>query len=144
MKKISLWLSLAVWLTAVNLAAAVDPLPSWNDGPVKQSIAEFVREVTAPGTALFVTPAERVAVFDNDGTLWAEQPSYTQFVFAMDRVKVVAGQHSEWNTREPFKSALAGDLKGVVASGVHGLIELPAAACAGMTTGSMSARQKNG
>ena len=82
---------------------------------------------------MFVAPAERIAVFDNDGTLWTEQPSYTQFVFAMDRAKAVAAQHPEWKEQEPFKSALAGDLKGVVASGVHGLIELPAAACAGMT-----------
>ena len=134
MKNISHWLSLAVWLTAVALHGAVDALPSWKDGPVKENIVTFVREVTTPGTAVFVAPAERLAAFDNDGTLWTEQPCYTQFVFAMDRVKAVAAQHPEWNTREPFKSALAGDLKGVVASGVHGLIELPAAACAGMTT----------
>ena len=73
-------------------------------------------------------------LIDNDGTLWTEQPSYTQFAFAMDRVKAVSSQHPEWNTQEPFKSALAGDLKGVIASGVHGLVELPAAACAGMAT----------
>jgi len=133
MKKIGHWFGLAAWLAALSLEAADDALPSWNDGPAKESVVAFVREVTAAGTASFVAPAERIAVFDNDGTLWTEQPSYTQFVFATDRVKAVAGQHPEWNTREPFRSALAGDLKGVVASGVHGLIELPAAACAGMT-----------
>jgi phosphoserine phosphatase len=134
MKKLTRCFALAAALTAVALHAAVDSLPSWNDGPAKQSLLKFVADVTAPGTALFVAPAERVAVFDNDGTLWTEQPCYPQFRFAMDRVKAVAAQHPEWNTREPFKSALAGDLKGVLASGVHGLIELPASACAGMTT----------
>ena len=133
MKKIGHWFGLAAWLAALSLEAADDALPSWNDGLAKESVVAFVREVTTAGTASFVAPAERIAVFDNDGTLWTEQPSHTQFVFAMDRVKAVAAQHPEWNTREPFKSALAGDLKGVVASGVHGLIELPAAACAGMT-----------
>ena len=133
MKKIAHWFPTAACLGAITLHGAVDSLPSWNDGPVRQSILAFVRDVTAPGTAPFVTPAERIAVFDNDGTLWTEQPCYTQFMFAMDRVKAVAAGHPEWNTQEPFKSALAGDLKGVVASGVHGLIELPAAACAGMT-----------
>ncbi len=133
MKKLTHWYSLAACLTAVPLHAAVDSLPAWNDGPVKQSILTFVAEVTTPGTAQFVAPAERIAVFDNDGTLWTEQPSYTQFAFAMDRVKAVAAQHPEWTTKAPFKAALAGDLNGVVASGVHGLIELPAAACAGMT-----------
>jgi len=133
MKKITHWFWFAWWLSALSLHAAVDMLPSWNDGAVKQSILQFVADVSTPGTVLFVAPAERIAVFDNDGTLWTEQPCYTQFVFAMDRVKAVAARHPEWTAREPFKSALAGDLKGVVASGVHGLIELPAAACAGMT-----------
>jgi phosphoserine phosphatase len=133
MNRIGQWLAFAAWLTKLNLQGAVDALPSWNDGPAKQSIVAFVREVTAPGSAHFVAPAERIAVFDNDGTLWAEQPCYTQFVFAIDRVKAVGARHPEWTTLEPFKSALAGDLKGVVASGVHGLIELPTAACAGMT-----------
>ncbi len=133
MTNITRWFAMAVWLMVVSLRAAVDALPSWNEGPVKQSIVTFVGEVTTPGTATFVAPAERIAVFDNDGTLWTEQPCYTQFVFAMDRVKAAATWHPEWNTREPFKSALAGDLKGVLASGVRGLIELPAGACAGMT-----------
>jgi phosphoserine phosphatase len=133
MKTMTRWSSMAVWLAAATLYAAVDSLPSWNDDPVKQSILSFVADVTTPNTAMYVAPAERIAVFDNDGTLWTEQPSYTQFVFAMDRVKAVAAGHPEWTTQEPFKSALAADLKGVVASGVHGLIALPAVACAGMT-----------
>ena len=101
MKKIRHGLSLAVWLTAVNLHGAVDGLPSWNDGPVKQSILTFVGDVTTPGTALFVAPSERIAVFDNDGTLWTEQPSYTQFVFAMDRVKAVAARHRNGPRKMP-------------------------------------------
>jgi phosphoserine phosphatase len=131
MNKTTRWFCITTWAAVTVLRA--DPLPSWNDGTVRKSILAFVTDVTTPGTADFVPPAERIAVFDNDGTLWTEQPSYTQFQFAMDRVKAVAAQHPEWKEKEPFKSALAGDLKGVVASGVHGLIELPAAACAGMT-----------
>ena len=126
MKKMTRWLMVAAWLSAAALHGAVDSLPSWNDGEAKRSILSFVADVTTPGTAMFVAPAERIAVFDNDGTLWTEQPAYTQFYFAMDRVKAVAAQHPEWKEQEPFKSALAGDLKGVIASGVHGLIELPA------------------
>jgi len=127
------WLLLTACLPAVPLQSAVDPLPSWNDRAAKQNILHFVTEITTPGGQHFVPPSERIAVFDNDGTLWTEQPCYTQFVFAMDRVRAAAAGHPEWKTRGPFKSALAGDLKGVIASGVHGLIELPAAACAGMT-----------
>jgi phosphoserine phosphatase len=134
MKTFTAYFSLATWLTAITVYGATDPLPAWNDGPAKQSILKFVAEVTTPGSVTFVPAAERIAVFDNDGTLWTEQPSYTQFAFAIDRVKAVAPQHPEWATQEPFKSALAGDLNGVIASGVHGLVEMPAAACAGMTT----------
>ena len=126
-------LSLGAFAVVSPLAAAVNPLPSWNESASRQAVLTFVEEVTTQGRATFLPPAERVAVFDNDGTLWAEQPCYTQFVFAMDRVKAVGAQHPEWKEKEPFRSALAGDLNGVVASGVHGLIELPAAACAGMT-----------
>jgi phosphoserine phosphatase len=126
-------LSTALCLWAVAARSANDSLPSWNDGAAKRGILAFVADVTRPGAPTFVPPPERIAVFDNDGTLWTEQPSYTQFAFAMDRVKAVADQHPDWNTREPFKAALAANLKGVVASGVHGLIELPAAACAGLT-----------
>ena len=83
-------------------AQAVDSLPSWNDGKSKQSIIEFVEKVTENGSSDFVPPAERIAVFDNDGTLWAEQPIYFQLLFTIDRVKALAPQHPEWNTQEPF------------------------------------------
>ena len=120
-------------LTAATLPAASDPLPSWNDGPTKTSILKFVAEVTKQGGAGYVAPAERIAVFDNDGTLWPEQPVYTQFMFGMDRAKTVASNHPEWKEQEPFKSALAGDLKGLEATGVKGLVDLTALSCGGMT-----------
>jgi len=115
-------------------ARAADPLLSWNEGKARQSIIEFVVKVTKEGSPGFVPVPERIAVFDNDGTLWAEQPIYFQFLFVLDRVKVLAPQHPEWKTREPFATALKGDLKAVVSSGVKGLIELTAATHAGMTT----------
>ena len=82
--------------------SAADPLPSWNDGTAKQSIVDFVAKVTKEGSPDFVPPAERIATFDNDGTLWAEQPMYFQFLFAIDRVKALAPQHPEWKDKEPF------------------------------------------
>jgi phosphoglycolate phosphatase-like HAD superfamily hydrolase len=115
-------------------AAAADPLPSWNDGPAKQSILAFVRDVTTEGGPRFVPPAERIAVFDNDGTLWSEQPMYVQLAFALDRVKALAPQHFEWKGREPFASVLRGDLAGVAASGERGLLELVLATHAGNTS----------
>lgn len=111
-----------------------DALPSWNDGVVKKSIVDFVTRTTTNGSADFVPPRERIAVFDNDGTLWTEQPVYFQFAFAIDRVKQLAPQHPEWQTREPFKSILAGDMAGLVASGKKGLLEVVAATHSGMTT----------
>ena len=93
-----------------------DPLPSWNDGPTKQSILDFVAAVTKEGGPDYVAPAERIATFDNDGTLWIEQPIYNQFAFAIDRVKATSNQHPEWKTKEPFASILKGDLKGLAAS----------------------------
>ena len=91
-----------------SAALGADPLPSWNEGPSKQSIMSFVAAVTKEGSAEFVPPAERVATFDNDGTLWAEQPMYFQFLFAIDRVKSMAPAHPEWKEKEPYKSLLAG------------------------------------
>jgi phosphoserine phosphatase len=125
-------LILAVCISA--LALADEALPSWNDGPAKQSILKFVAKITEPGGPDYVAPPKRIAVFDNDGTLWCEQPVYTQFRFGMDRMKAVAAKHPELANQEPFRSALADDLKGVAASGVHGLIELTAVAHGGMTT----------
>ena len=109
-------------------------LPSWNDGANKARIVSFVQTVTDPTSRSFVPPAERIAVFDNDGTLWTEQPVYFQLAFILDRVKALAPQHPEWRTQEPFKSVLVGDLAGVAASGEHGLLEMMAATHAGMTT----------
>ncbi|ULJ76580.1 HAD family hydrolase [Rhizobium gallicum] len=109
-------------------------LPSWNDGAAKTAIVAFVGRVTAPGGPDFVPELERIAVFDNDGTLWAEQPIYFQIAFALERVKVLAPEHPEWQQKEPFKSVLAGDVKGVMAGGEHALLEIIAATHAGMTT----------
>ncbi len=130
------------FLIAMALAAALvpwaqaqsDPLPSWNDGAAKARILEFVRAVTVAGTPTFVPPAERIAVFDNDGTLWSEQPAYFQLLFALDRIKALAPKHPEWKTKQPFKAALEGDMKALAASGEHGLLELVMATHAGNTT----------
>ena len=121
-------------LLAPHAEAAEDPLPSWNDGPIKHSIVDFVTRVTTEGGPEYVKPAERVATFDNDGTLWVEQPIYTQFAFAIDEVKAKSNQHPEWKTKEPFKSVLAGDLKAVAAMGEKGMLEIVAATHSGMTT----------
>ena len=95
--------------------ASHDPLVSWCDGATKKSIVDFVAQVTKAGGADYVAPEERIATFDNDGTLWAEQPYYFQLAFALDQVKALAPQHPEWQGQEPFKSALAGDLQAVFA-----------------------------
>jgi hypothetical protein len=113
---------------------AADPLPSWNDGPAKQSLIDFVEKVTTPGSPDFVPVSERIAAFDNDGTLWCEQPVPVQLYFALDRVKALAPQHPEWNTTEPFASLLKGDLQAVLAGGDHALLEVIMATHAGMTT----------
>ncbi len=115
-------------------AVAADPLPSWNNTAPKQAIIHFVEQVTKAGSANFVPVPERIATFDNDGTLWAEQPMYFQFFFVADRVKALAPQHPEWKTTEPFASLLKGDMKGVAASGEKGLMAMLAATHAGMTT----------
>ena len=121
--------------TAIEARAAdADPLPSWNDGPTKQSILDFVAAVTKEGGPDYVAPAERIATFDNDGTLWIEQPIYNQFAFAIDRVKATSNQHPEWKTQEPFASILSGNLKGLAASGEKGMVEIVAATHSGMTT----------
>jgi phosphoglycolate phosphatase-like HAD superfamily hydrolase len=121
-------------LLLANAAFAADPLPSWNDGQAKQSILKFVNKVTTAGSQDFVSPPERIATFDNDGTLWSEQPMYFQLIFALDRVRALAPQHPEWQTQEPFASLLKGDLKGVMAGGEKALLEIVMATHAGMTT----------
>jgi len=118
--------------TAASKAA--DPLPSWNDGPAKQSIITFVEKVTKPGSPDFVPIPERIATFDNDGTLWSEQPVPVQFYFVADRVKALAPQHPEWKDKEPFASLLKGDLQAALEGGDHGLMELFMATHTGMTT----------
>ena len=110
-------LTLILFALSSLSATAADPLPSWNDGATKDRIVAFVEAVTREGGKEFVPPDDRIAVFDNDGTLWSEQPLYFQLAFALDRVKALAPQHPEWKTIEPFKSVLAGDMKGVAASG---------------------------
>jgi hypothetical protein len=109
-------------------------LPSWNEGAAKQAILSFVNAVTREGLPDFVPPAERIATFDNDGTLWVEHPMYTQLVFALDRVKALATLHPEWTDKQPFKAALEGDMKTLGAAGEHGIAELVMATHAGMTT----------
>lgn len=113
---------------------AGDPLPSWNDGPAKESILQFVAKVTRKGGPDFVPAAERIAVFDNDGTLWAEQPMYFQAFFIFDRIKALAPQHPEWKEQEPFASALKGDVNAALAGGERALLEMAMATHAGMTT----------
>jgi hypothetical protein len=105
-----------------NAAAADDPLLSWADGAAKRAIVDFVQRVTTPGGKDFVPESERMATFDNDGTLWAEQPIYFQLAFAFDRVKALAPQHLEWQDQEPFKPLLASDLKGALADGEKALV----------------------
>jgi phosphoserine phosphatase len=111
-----------------------DPLASWNEGGAKTSIVDFVARVTTSGGPDFVAPAQRIATFDNDGTLWSEQPAYFQVAFAFDRIKALASQHPEWRDREPFKSALANDLAGVFKGGIPALLEIVVATHCDMTT----------
>ena len=120
--------------TGGALGQAADPLPSWNEGNAKQAILSFVDAVTREDSPDFVPSAERIATFDNDGTLWVEQPMYVQLAFAIDRVKALAPLHPEWKDKEPFKAVLEGDLKALAASGEKGLVELVMETHAGMTT----------
>lgn len=121
-------------------AEQADPLPSWNEGPAKRSITEFVNNVTTEGSAAFVPLAERIAVFDNDGTLWSEQPAYFQLLFAIDRVRALAPEHPEWKTQQPFKAVLEGDMVTLAQSGVKGILELVMATHAGESTEQFQAR----
>lgn len=124
-------------LTALALTAALhaaDPLPSWNDTASKKSITGFVEKVTREGAPDFIPPAERIAVFDNDGTLWSEQPMYFQAFFIFDRIKTLAPDHPEWKEKEPFASILKGDIKTALAGGEKSLLEMAMATHAGMTS----------
>jgi phosphoglycolate phosphatase-like HAD superfamily hydrolase len=118
----------------VAVAQSTNPLPSWNDGNARRSILAFVEKVTAQGSPDYVPPAERIAAFDNDGTLWTEHPMYTQLAFAMDRIKTLASGHPAWKTTQPFKAVLDKDLKALAAGGEKGMVELVMASHAGMST----------
>lgn len=135
----------ATWTVAFLLAgirvasasaplATPDPLPSWNDGPAKQSIIAFVEKVTKEGSPDFVPVPERIATFDNDGTLWCEKPLPVQLFFALDRVKALVPEHPEWKMQEPFAALLKGDFKTAAAGGEHAIMELMMATHAGNTT----------
>jgi len=130
---LQLTLLLLTMLCVAGVAAA-EPLPSWNDRPARDRILSFVHAVTEQGGKDFVPPAERIAVFDNDGTLWCEQPMYVQLAFALERVKALAPHHPEWKTTQPFKAVLEGDMKALAATGEKGVVELVEATHTGMTT----------
>jgi phosphoserine phosphatase len=138
----SLLLCLAVCLTALPGWAA-DSLPSWNDTATKRAVVGFVERVTRDGSPDFIPSAERIAVFDNDGTLWCEQPMYVQLAFVLDRVKALAPQHPEWKEKQPFGAALEGDFKALAATGEKGLVELLIATHTGMTTDEFAAIAKD-
>jgi phosphoserine phosphatase len=127
-------LALLFGLTLPLLAQASEPLPSWNDSPAKKHIIEFVEAVTDQSGKDFVKPAERIAVFDNDGTLWSEQPAYFELLFAFDEVKRTAAQHPEWKTTQPFKAVIENDHKALAAAGMDGILKIFAATHTGMTT----------
>ena len=130
-----------VWAAGIVAAGAqTDALPSWNDGANKAAITEFVTRTTTEGSTDFIAPADRIAVFDNDGTLWAEKPLPFELFFALDEIRRMAPDHPEWKDTEPYKSAIAGDEAGIMASGRKGLVEIMAATHAGMTTDVFSAR----
>ncbi|MEO3723359.1 HAD family hydrolase [Pseudomonas syringae] len=127
-------LALLFGLALPLLAQASEPLPSWNDSPAKKHIIEFVEAVTDQSGKDFVKPAERIAVFDNDGTLWSEQPAYFELLFAFDEVKRTAAQHPEWKTTQPFKAVIENDHKALAAAGMDGILKIFAATHTGMTT----------
>ena len=133
--------SLCLGISGATVVFADDgaPLRSWNEGEAKQSIIDFVTDVTTPGSPNFVPPAERIATFDNDGTLWPEQPLYFQLLFALDRVKAVAAEHPEWKNQEPFASLLKGDLEAALAGGERAVATIVMATHAGTTTDEFTA-----
>ncbi len=128
------WVFLAMAVCIPAGAALADPLLSWNDRNAKQAIIEFVRIVTDKSHPQYVPPQQRIATFDNDGTLWAEQPLYFQFVFALDRAKALAPQHPEWKERQPFKAILENDMKALLATGEKGVGGMMMVTHAGVTT----------
>jgi phosphoglycolate phosphatase-like HAD superfamily hydrolase len=127
-------LAAAGLLRAASAFAQVDPLPSWNDGPAKRAILDFVPRVITTGSRVFVPVPERIACFDNDGTLWTEQPNYFQVIFAMDRVKALAARHPEWKALEPFKWVIEDNRDALAAMGEKGMLEIMVGTHAGLTT----------
>lgn len=118
----------------MGLHSGSEPLPSWNEGIAKTAILDFVARVTTPHSPAFVPPSDRIATFDNDGTLWVEQPMYVQAFFVFDRIKQLASQHPEWQNQEPFASVLKGDVISALAGGEHALLEMVMATHTGMTS----------
>jgi len=131
---IPLLVALLLLLSTTQSISATDPLPSWNDGPSKNAVTAFVTAVTDTSGPDYVKPAERIAVFDNDGTLWSEQPAYFQAFFVFDRIREMASDHPEWKTQQPYQAVLEGDMQALAESGKKGLIELVMTTHAGMTT----------
>ncbi|WP_417548664.1 HAD family hydrolase [Marinobacter segnicrescens] len=131
--------ALIVLFLTLPITLAAQPLPSWNEGKSRTAIMDFVELVTDEGGPGFVPTAERIAVFDNDGTLWAEKPAYTQLLFAVDRVKAMAPSHPEWKGEQPFKGILENDLEAALAGGEEALMKIIMATHAGMTTGEFEA-----
>jgi len=129
-QRVLLWLLLV--FSPISLFAA-EPLPSWRDSAAKNDILTFVQAVTDPSARTFVPPAERIAVFDNDGTLWSEQPAYFQILFALDEVKRMAPEHPEWKTTQPFKAVLENDQQALAATGMDGLMKIVGATHTGIT-----------
>ena len=135
-RRVKFFASCLLLLTLASIAPAysADALPSWNEGATKQSIVSFVERVTTQSGKDYVAPAERIAVFDNDGTLWSEQPLYFQLFFTFERIRTLAPQHPEWQEKPAVKALLVGDMKAVMASSERDLFELVIMAHAGNTT----------
>jgi phosphoglycolate phosphatase-like HAD superfamily hydrolase len=129
----------ATLLAAFTVSARTDPLPSWHATAAKKAIVTFVEKVTRQGSPDFVPPAERIAAFDNDGTLWPSHPMYTQLAFAFDRIKALAPRHPEWKSKQPFKALLDNDIEALAAAGEKGMVELVMASHAGMSTAQFEA-----
>ena len=130
---------LGILAAPLQALAQADPLPSWNDGPTKQAITDFVARVTTEGHTDFVAADKRIATFDNDGTLWSEQPVYNQAAFAFDRIKAMAAEHPEWKDQQPFKAVIEGDQQALAATGEKGLLEIIGTTHSGMTTEAFAA-----
>jgi len=132
-------LAACLWVCVCGPLLAADALPSWKDGSSRQAIVAFVDKARRPDSPDFIPVEQRIATFDNDGTLWAEQPLYFQALFVFDRIRALAPQHPDWKTTKPYRSVLNGDMKGLAAAGEKGLMELMVATHAGMTTDEFSA-----